>query len=139
MPRVRCTVKLLSDKKRKVDIEIHKAKDGKGLWSLIKSAGGNLYLQAAAGTWETSAGDVLSLWEHDPSRKRQDLVLLLVWNIKRDFWDEIINQGKNTQHKCPLHRFAPHLQLLSLSILRQTLTIIKKILLCSFVHSTTFH
>ncbi len=94
MPRVRCMVKLLSDKKRKVEIEIHKEKDGKGLWSLIKSVGGNLYLPATTGTWETSAGDVLSLWENNPRRNHQDLVMLVVWNIKRDFWDDIINHGK---------------------------------------------
>lgn len=96
MPRVRCTVKLLSDKNRKVDIEIHKEKDGKRLWSLIKSAGGNLRLPNTTGTWETSNGDILSLFEFNPGRNRrhQNLVMLLVWNIKRDFVDDVINNGK---------------------------------------------
>ena len=94
MPRVRCTVKLLSDKKRKVDIEIHKEKNGQRLWSLIKSAGGNLYLPATTGVWETSAGDVLSLWEHNAQRTHKDLVMLVMWNIKQDFIDQIINYGK---------------------------------------------
>lgn len=93
MPGVRCTIKLLSEKKRKVDVEIHKEKNGKRLWSLIKPTG-NLSLPATTGTWETSNGDVLSLWENNLSRKHQDLVMLVVFNIKRDFVDEIINNGK---------------------------------------------
>ena len=95
MPGVQCRIKLLSEKKRTVDIEIHNEKNGQRLWSLIKSASGSLSLPATTGTWETSAGDVLSLWENNPRRgKHQDLVMLVVWNIKRDFWDEIVNNGK---------------------------------------------
>jgi hypothetical protein len=94
MSGVRCTIKLLSEKKRKVEIEIHKEKNGQRLWSLIKPASGNLSLPATTGTWETSNGDVLSFWENNLSRKHQDLVMLVVFNIKRDFWDDIVNNGK---------------------------------------------
>lgn len=94
MASVRCTVKLLNDKNRKVDIQITKEKNGKHLWNLIASSGGNLPLPASTGTWETNPGDVLSLWEHSSQRKHKDLVMLIVWNIKRDFLDDIVNYGK---------------------------------------------
>jgi hypothetical protein len=94
MPGVRCAIKLLSDKTRKVDIEIHKEKNGQRLWSLIKSVSGILSLPATTGTWETSRGDILALSEHNPRRKHQDLVMLIVWNVKQDFVDQIINNGK---------------------------------------------
>lgn len=93
MARVRCTVTLLEDKNRKVDIQISKDKDGKREWNLIKSSGGNIPLTSSKGTWETNYGDVLSLWERDSKRKAQDLVMLIVWNITQDFLDHIINNG----------------------------------------------
>lgn len=93
MASVRCTVTLLKDKNRKVDIQISKEKGGKRLWNLIKSSGGNLSLPAPAGAWETNHGDVLSLWEHNARRKHKNLVMLVVWNIKPDFLDEIVNYG----------------------------------------------
>lgn len=61
MSSIRCRVTLLSNKNRKVDIEIHKEKDGKRLWNLIKSAGGNLPLPTPNGNWETNHGAVLLL------------------------------------------------------------------------------
>jgi hypothetical protein len=94
MLSVRCSVTLLKDKKRKVEIEIRKEKDGKLLWNLIKSSGGNLSLPAPKGTWETNYGDVLSLWEINPKRKVQNLVMLVVFDIKQDFFDDIFNNGK---------------------------------------------
>lgn len=94
MLSVRCSVTSLKDKKRKVEIEIRKEKDGKLVWNSIKSSGGSLSLPSPKGTWETSYGDVLSLWELNPKRKVQNLVMLVVFDIKQDFFDDIINNGK---------------------------------------------
>ncbi len=94
MLSVRCSVTLLKDKKRKVDIELRKEKDGKMLWKEIKSSGGNMALSAPNGTWETNYGDVLSLWDFNAKRKVQNLVMLIVFDIKQDFFDDIINNGK---------------------------------------------
>lgn len=93
MSSVRCTVTLLSDKSRKVDVELRKEKDGKLTWKLIKSSGGSLSLLISEGTWETNYGDVLSLWDYNSKRKVQNLVMLVVFDIKQDFLDDIINNG----------------------------------------------
>ncbi len=93
MASVRCTVTLLKDRNRKVDIQINKEKDGTRRWSLIKSSGGSLSLPALKGGWETIHGDVLSLSEHNSQRKHKDLVMLVVWNVKPDFLDDIVNNG----------------------------------------------
>ncbi len=94
MASVRCTVTLLADKNRKVDIEIRKEKDGNRLWNLIKAAGGNLSLPTTTGAWEIIPGDTLSLWEHNSKRKVQDQVMLVVFDIKKEFMDNIISDGK---------------------------------------------
>lgn len=96
MASVRCTVTLLANKNRKVEIEIRKSKDKKLTWHLLKSSGGSLSLPAASGVWWIVA-ETLSLWEHNSARKIHDLVLLVVFNIKPDFMDEIINLGKTTE------------------------------------------
>lgn len=92
MASVRCTVSLLANKNRKVDIELRKEKDKKLSWQLIKSAGGNLSLPVSKGTGEVIA-ETLSLWEHNSARKIKDLVMLVVFNIKPNFMDDIINNG----------------------------------------------
>ncbi len=94
MLSVRCSITLLNDKKRKVEIELRKEKGGKLLWSLIKSAGGNMSLPAPTGTWETNYGDILSLWDFNAKRKMQNLVMLVVFDVKQDFFEEIVNNGK---------------------------------------------
>lgn len=94
MAGIRCTVTLLKDKNRKVDIQISKEKDGKREWNLIKSSGGNISLIASKGTWETNHGEILALWDHNSKRKVKDLVMLIIWNIKQDLFDDIINNGK---------------------------------------------
>ena len=94
MASVRCTVTLLSNKSRKVDIELRKEKNDKLTWKLIKSSGGSLSLLIPEGVWETNYGDILSLWDHNAKRKVQDLVMLVVFDIKQDFFDDIINNGK---------------------------------------------
>ena len=96
MASVRCTVALLADKRRKVDIEIRKTKDKKLAWNLMRSSGGSLSLPASKGAAEVVA-DMLSLWEHNPAGKIEDLVMLVVFNIKPDFMDEIINHGKTIE------------------------------------------
>ncbi len=93
MASVRCTVTLLKGKNRKVDIELSKEKDGKLLWNLIKSSGGNLSLPASKGVWEISSGEILSLWEHNSQRKVKALIMLIVFDIKQDFLDDIVNNG----------------------------------------------
>ena len=94
MPSVRCSVSLLNDKSRTVDIEIKKEKGGELLWQVLKSAGGSLRLAALNGTWETNFGDILSLWEQNAKRKVQNLVTLVVFDIKQDFYEDIIGNGK---------------------------------------------
>lgn len=94
MLSVRCTVTLIEDTKRKVEIELRKDKDGKMEWYPIKSSGGSLALSALKGTWETNYGDILSLWELNPKRKVQNLIMLIVFDIKQDFFEDIINNGK---------------------------------------------
>ena len=93
MSSVRCTVTLLSNKSRKVEIELRKEKCEKLTWKVIKSSGGSLSLLIPEGFWETNYGDVLSLWDTNTKRKHQKLVVLVVFDIKQDFLDDIINNG----------------------------------------------
>lgn len=90
---VRCTVTLVADKNRKVDIEISKDNDGNQLWKLIKAAGGNLSLPKTAGVWE-AIGDILALWEDSRRKPTQDGIMLVVFNIDKLFMHDIISEGK---------------------------------------------
>lgn len=92
MASVRCTVSLLANRSRKVDIELRKEKDKKLSWQLMRSAGGNLSLPVSKGNAEVIA-ETLTLWEHNSARKIKELVMLVVFNIKPNFMDDIINNG----------------------------------------------
>ena len=103
MLSVRCTVTLIQDTKRKVEIELRKDKDGKMEWYPIKSSGGSLALSAPKGTWETNYGDVLSLWEFNSKRKVQNLVMLVVFDIKQDFLKTLSTTAKPSRRKMPAY------------------------------------
>lgn len=119
MLSVRCTATLLKEKKRKVEIELRKEKDGKLLWNSVKSSSGGLALSAPKGTWETNYGDVLSLWELNPKRKVQNLVALVVFDIKQDFFDDIINNGTTiTSNNAGLYNDNPSEQEVSVKLAR---------------------
>ena len=94
MKRVRCTVTLVADKNRKVDIEILKNNDGDQLWKLIKAAGGNLSLPKTTGVWEVIPGDTLALWEDSRRKPQQDGIMLVVFDIDKTFMHVIISEGK---------------------------------------------
>jgi hypothetical protein len=94
MASVRCTVTLLADKNRKVDIEIRKEDDGSRLWKLIKAAGGNLSLPTTTGVWEVIPGDTLALWEDSSRKIVQDRIMLVVFDINKVFMHDIISDGK---------------------------------------------
>jgi hypothetical protein len=99
MASVRCTVSLLSDKNRKVDIEISKGKDNQPLWKIIKSSGGSLRLSADDGTWEVFA-NLLLFWYETTGAERKKMVpgytklpTLAIRAMKDDFMDDIVNNG----------------------------------------------
>jgi hypothetical protein len=103
MASIRCTVTLVSDTSRKVDIEIIKEKNSRLLWKEIKSSGGNLHLATPKGTWETNYGDVLTLWYETGGTERKRypnfkaLVTLVLFDVKKDFFDDVINNGKTIE------------------------------------------
>jgi hypothetical protein len=94
MSSVRCTVTLLADKNRKVDIEIRKENNGSQLWKLIKAAGGNLSLPKTTGVWEVIPGDTLALWEDGSRKPVQEGIMLVVFDINKVFMHDIVNDGK---------------------------------------------
>jgi hypothetical protein len=99
MASIKCQVNLLSNKGRKVDVELIKEKSDKLLWKVIKSSGGNLRLYENEGYWEISSGEILSLWYETKGQERKrnpnikTLVTLVAFNIKQDFFDDIVNNG----------------------------------------------
>jgi hypothetical protein len=94
MKRVRCTVTLVADKNRKVDIEIRKDNDGNQLWNLIKAAGGNLSLPKTTGVWEVIPGDTLALWEDSRRKPQQEAIMLVVFDIDKNFMYDVFSEGK---------------------------------------------
>jgi hypothetical protein len=99
MASIRCTVSMANDKRRKVEIEMIREKDGKLRWRELKSAGGNLHLYSSKGSWEISSGEILSLWYEPEGKERgkysglNSLITLIAFSIKQDFFDDIINRG----------------------------------------------
>lgn len=94
MASVKCTVTLVADKNRKVDIEISKDNNGNQLWKLIKAAGGNLSLPKTTGVWEVIPGDTLALWEDSRRKPVQDGIMLVVFDVNKLFMYDIVNDGK---------------------------------------------
>ncbi|MDQ6787419.1 MAG: hypothetical protein M3033_11490 [Acidobacteriota bacterium] len=90
MSSVRCTVTLLSDKNRKVEIQLWKAGNDSFLWKVIESAGGNLRLPAAYGTWfSADFADILTLYHMQVTPKMQAGMTLTAYKVKSDFLSQI--------------------------------------------------
>ncbi|MGI8787374.1 MAG: hypothetical protein ACR2HG_06400 [Pyrinomonadaceae bacterium] len=93
---VRCTVTLLKDKNRKVDIEIFKDPKGNQLWKVIRAAGGSLRLSALEGDWDVNGGEMLSLW-YKPTNNEKTTpfgsITLFVEDVKQNFLQDIIGNG----------------------------------------------
>lgn len=95
MISVRCTVTLLSDKNRKVDIQLWKAGPDSFLWKVIESSGGNLRLPASYGTWfNTDWSNILTLFHMSVNPKMQAGLTLVAYNVKFDFLNDIAS-GKS--------------------------------------------
>ena len=96
MISVRCTVMLLSDQNRKVEIQLRKEDNGKFLWNVIASAGGSLRVPATDGTWfSADFADILTLF-HTPAghSAAQGSLTLVAYKVKPDFLNDIAS-GKS--------------------------------------------
>ncbi len=95
MISVRCIVTLLSDKNRKVEIQLWKAGADSFLWKLIASSGGSLRVPASYGTWFIADfTDILTLFHGSPSTANPPSLTLVAYKVKPDFLNDIAS-GKS--------------------------------------------
>jgi hypothetical protein len=83
MASIRCTVALLPDKNRKVDIKVWKEGTDKFLWQVIEGTGGSLRMSATSGDWfNTDWSNILTFYQSGK-------LALVAYNVKFDFLDQV--------------------------------------------------
>jgi hypothetical protein len=104
MISVTCTITLLTDNNRKVDIQIRKEDDGKLLWKIIESSKGSVKLPAEEGEWfNPDWSNILTLfYKYKPkllddtilgsgAGKKEQGLMLVAYNVKSDFLTDVSN------------------------------------------------
>ncbi|MCY7374821.1 MAG: hypothetical protein LH472_02465 [Pyrinomonadaceae bacterium] len=92
MISAKCTVTLLSDKNRKVDIQLRKEDDGKFFWKVIEPTVGSLRVPASNGTWFIADfSDILTLFHTVGGSAAQGNLTLVAYKVKPDFLKAILS------------------------------------------------
>ena len=83
MISAKCTVALLPDKNRKVEIKVWKDGNDKFLWQVIDGAGGSLRMSASSGDWFNSD------WSNILTFFQSGKLALVAYQVKSDFLDQV--------------------------------------------------